>query len=123
MRLITSPSAIHVAVWQELYFRWCALTEMTVRGTSEQTNDSLENGVAPVGDKTLPMEVCAHGAGFDVSLLKSGVRVLGAASAMAEPHPPLGVVRCGLYAGLSRSVCSCEVYPREHHSGQLPRAS
>ena len=123
MRLITSPSAIHVAVWQELYFRWCALTEMTVWGTSEQTIDSPENGVAPVGDKTLPMEVCAHGVRFDVSLLKSCTHALGAASAMAEPHSPLGVVRCGLYAGLSRSVRSCEVYPREHHSGQLPRAS
>ena len=101
MRLITSPSAIHVAVWQELYFRWCALTEMTVRGTSEQTNDSLENGVAPVGDKTLPMEVCAHGAGFDVSLLKTNVHALGAASAVAESNPPLGLIWGGLHAGLS----------------------
>ena len=57
MRLITSPSAIHVAVWQELYFRWCALTEMTVRQTFQQTTDGLENGVGPVGDKTLPAEV------------------------------------------------------------------
>ncbi|TBU46391.1 hypothetical protein BD309DRAFT_622853 [Dichomitus squalens] len=56
MRLLTSPSAIHVAVWQELYFRWCALTEMTVRQTFEQASDGLDNGPAPVGDKTLPME-------------------------------------------------------------------
>ncbi|KAI0737738.1 hypothetical protein C8Q80DRAFT_1276173 [Daedaleopsis nitida] len=53
MRLITSPSAIHVAVWQELYYRWCSLTEMTVRMTFEQTADGFENGTAPVGDKAL----------------------------------------------------------------------
>ncbi|RPD66792.1 hypothetical protein L226DRAFT_452976 [Lentinus tigrinus ALCF2SS1-7] len=56
MRLLTSPSAIHVAVWQELYFRWCALTEMTIRMTFDQTADGLENGTAPVGDKSLSSE-------------------------------------------------------------------
>ncbi|KAH9939229.1 uncharacterized protein BXZ73DRAFT_88953 [Epithele typhae] len=56
MRLITVPSAIHVAVWQELYFRWCSLTEMTIHLTFESTTDGLENGVAPVGDKALSME-------------------------------------------------------------------
>ena len=58
MRLITSPSAIHVAVWQELYFRWCALTEMTVRMTVKSTADGLDSGSAPVGDKALSAEVC-----------------------------------------------------------------
>ena len=57
MRLITFPSAIHVAVWQELYFRWCSLTEMTIRLTFETTADGLDNGTAPVGDKTLSAEV------------------------------------------------------------------
>lgn len=57
MRLMTSPSAVHAAVWQELYFRWCSLTEMTVRQTFEQTTDGLENGTAPIGDKTISPEV------------------------------------------------------------------
>lgn len=59
MRLMTSPSAVHAAVWQELYFRWCSLTEMTVRQTFEQTTDGLENGTAPIGDKTISPEVRA----------------------------------------------------------------
>lgn len=60
MRLLTSPSAVHVAVWQELYFRWCTLTEMTVRLTFEQTahgTEKQEKEVMPVGDNSLPMEV------------------------------------------------------------------
>ncbi|KAL7282669.1 hypothetical protein ACG7TL_004142 [Trametes sanguinea] len=56
MRLITSPTAVHVAVWQELYFRWCALTEMTVRMTFDQTTDGFEVGTAPVGERALSME-------------------------------------------------------------------
>ncbi|CDO69579.1 hypothetical protein BN946_scf184759.g19 [Trametes cinnabarina] len=56
MRLITSPTSVHVAVWQELYFRWCALTEMTVRMTFDQTTDGFEIGTAPVGDKALTPE-------------------------------------------------------------------
>lgn len=56
MRLITTPTAAHVAVWQELFFRWCALTEMTIRMTFEQTTDGFENGSAPVGDKALSLE-------------------------------------------------------------------
>ncbi|KAI0371618.1 hypothetical protein BV20DRAFT_1017123 [Pilatotrama ljubarskyi] len=56
MRLIASPTAVHVAVWQELYFRWCALTEMTIRMTFDQTTDGFEVGAAPIGDKALSME-------------------------------------------------------------------
>ncbi|KAI8982739.1 hypothetical protein BD414DRAFT_515918 [Trametes punicea] len=56
MRLITSPTAVHVAVWQELYFRWYALTEMTIRMTFQQTTDGFEVGAAPIGDKALSME-------------------------------------------------------------------
>ncbi|KAH9854976.1 hypothetical protein C2E23DRAFT_883516 [Lenzites betulinus] len=53
VRLISAPTAVHVAVWQELFFRWCALTEMTVRMTFEQTTDGFEVGPAPIGDKAL----------------------------------------------------------------------
>ncbi|KAI0355329.1 hypothetical protein OH77DRAFT_1424817 [Trametes cingulata] len=56
MRLIASPTAVHVAVWQELYFRWCALTEMTIRMTFDQTTDGFEVGAAPIGDKALSIE-------------------------------------------------------------------
>ncbi|KAI0329579.1 hypothetical protein GY45DRAFT_1324865 [Cubamyces sp. BRFM 1775] len=56
MRLITSPTAVHVAVWQELYFRWYALTEMTIRMTFDATTDGFEVGAAPIGDKALSME-------------------------------------------------------------------
>lgn len=57
MRLITVPSAIHVAVWQELYFRWCQLTEMTVRLSADNSADVLDTGITPVGDKALSSEV------------------------------------------------------------------
>ena len=57
MRLMTVPSLIHVAVWQELYFRWCTLTEMTIRMTVDTTADGLDSGAAPVGDKALSAEV------------------------------------------------------------------
>ncbi|KAI0638553.1 hypothetical protein C8Q77DRAFT_1047292 [Trametes polyzona] len=56
MRLIANPTAVHVAVWQEVFFRWCALTEMTVRMTFDQTTDGFENGAAPIGDKALSLE-------------------------------------------------------------------
>ncbi|KAI1796034.1 hypothetical protein LXA43DRAFT_649826 [Ganoderma leucocontextum] len=59
VRLLTSPSAVYLAVWQELYFRWCTLTEMTVRQTFEHTShgpESKEKEVMPVGDNSLPME-------------------------------------------------------------------
>ncbi|KAI0775878.1 hypothetical protein BD413DRAFT_470082 [Trametes elegans] len=56
MRLIGSPTAIHVAVWQELYFRWCALTELNIRMAVDQTSDGYDVGIAPIGDKALAPE-------------------------------------------------------------------
>lgn len=88
MRLLTSPSAVHVAVWQELYFRWCTLTEMTVRLTFEQTThgpESKEKEVMPVGDNSLPMEVRSWAVQFTLVflMLKFRPSALGPASAVA----------------------------------------
>lgn len=88
MRLLTSPSAVHVAVWQELYFRWCTLTEMTVRLTFEQTThgpESKEKEVMPVGDNSLPMEVRSWTVQLTLVflMLKFRPSALGPASAVA----------------------------------------
>ena len=73
MRLMTIPSAIHVAVWQELYFRWCHLTEMTIRMTVDTNADGVDNGTGPTGDKALSVEV--RRSGFYDSTIEAQVSI------------------------------------------------
>ena len=88
MRLITSPTAVHVAVWQELYFRWYALTEMTIRMTFDTTTDGFEVGAAPVGDKALSMED-RHAQWQNLTLFLSAF----GAACTREPHDPSGLTK------------------------------
>ncbi|KAI0677196.1 hypothetical protein C8Q78DRAFT_1180405 [Trametes maxima] len=88
MRLITSPTAVHVAVWQELYFRWCALTEMTIRMTFDQTTDGFENGAAPIGDKALSVED-RQAQWQNLTLFLSAF----GAACTREPHDPSALVK------------------------------
>ncbi|TFY54349.1 hypothetical protein EVJ58_g8920 [Rhodofomes roseus] len=56
MRLMPSTSPVHVAVWEECYWRWCALNEMVIRRSTDSTADGFEAGIAPVGEKVLTSE-------------------------------------------------------------------
>lgn len=49
----TPPSPAHIAVWQECYWRWCMLREMS----SPNSMDALEEGPLPIGDGSLTAEV------------------------------------------------------------------
>ncbi|KAH9927288.1 uncharacterized protein B0H18DRAFT_1161603 [Fomitopsis serialis] len=55
MRLMPSTSPVHVAVWEECYWRWCALNEMVIKGSIDSTVD-VDPGIAPVGEKALTNE-------------------------------------------------------------------
>ncbi|CAL1700085.1 unnamed protein product [Somion occarium] len=52
MRMLTLPPAVHMAVWQECYFRWCTLNELAIR----MSLDSDDLQTQPTGDKSLTME-------------------------------------------------------------------
>ncbi|KAL4251095.1 Ras-GAP domain-containing protein [Abortiporus biennis] len=52
MRLLALPSSIHMAVWQECYWRWCAVNEMSMRMSLEI--DDLDK--RPMGDNSLTLE-------------------------------------------------------------------
>ncbi|KAH9948737.1 hypothetical protein B0H21DRAFT_787622 [Amylocystis lapponica] len=56
MRLMTLHSPVHTAVWQECYWRWCALNEMTLRMSLESTTDGFDGGTTPVGERDLSLE-------------------------------------------------------------------
>ncbi|PCH40763.1 hypothetical protein WOLCODRAFT_88808 [Wolfiporia cocos MD-104 SS10] len=56
MRLMPSSSPVHVAVWEECYWRWCALNEMTIKKSIDATADGFDSGTAPVGEKSLTAE-------------------------------------------------------------------
>ncbi|EKM59988.1 uncharacterized protein PHACADRAFT_115378 [Phanerochaete carnosa HHB-10118-sp] len=53
MRVLAIPSSAHIAVWQECYWRWCMLREMS----SPTSMDALEEGPLPNGDGSLTAEV------------------------------------------------------------------
>ncbi|THH31919.1 hypothetical protein EUX98_g2275 [Antrodiella citrinella] len=53
MRQIKLPSPVHMAVWQECYWRWIALNEMAIRMSFDGSEDMTH---VPVGDKSLTME-------------------------------------------------------------------
>ncbi|TCD61394.1 Ras GTPase activating protein ira2 [Steccherinum ochraceum] len=53
MRQIKLPSPVHMAVWQECYWRWIALNEMAIRMSFDGSEDLSH---VPVGDKSLSME-------------------------------------------------------------------
>ncbi|KAH8096624.1 hypothetical protein BXZ70DRAFT_945419 [Cristinia sonorae] len=53
MRQIKLPSPVHMAVWQECYWRWIALNEMAIRMSFDGSEDMNH---IPVGDKSLSME-------------------------------------------------------------------
>ncbi|CCM02314.1 uncharacterized protein FIBRA_04405 [Fibroporia radiculosa] len=56
LRLMPSSSPVHVAVWEECYFRWCMMNELTVRMSIPTTADGFDTGSAPVGDKVMSAE-------------------------------------------------------------------
>lgn len=53
VRLLTLPPALHMAVWQECYFRWCTLNEIAVRMALDDEVPGF-----PMGDRNLTVEVC-----------------------------------------------------------------
>lgn len=58
LRLMPSTSPVHIAVWEECYWRWCALNEMAIRrGVDATTADGFDSGITPVGEKALSGEV------------------------------------------------------------------
>ncbi|KAJ3551785.1 hypothetical protein NM688_g4509 [Phlebia brevispora] len=52
LRLIALPTPSNVAVWEECYWRWCALNAMA----SRHSMDPSEEGSPPNGDRTLTTE-------------------------------------------------------------------
>lgn len=58
MRLMPSSSAVHIAVWEECFFRWVLLNEMVIRDTIDSTVDGFDSGRAPIGDRAMSTEVC-----------------------------------------------------------------
>jgi len=52
------PHATYVAIWEECYFRWCALTELVINAPSDpMTAESIQDSTVPVGDKSMTFEV------------------------------------------------------------------
>jgi len=52
------PHATYVAIWEECYFRWCALTELVINApTDPMTAESMQDSTVPVGDKSMTFEV------------------------------------------------------------------
>ncbi|KAI0080777.1 hypothetical protein K474DRAFT_1717515 [Panus rudis PR-1116 ss-1] len=50
MRSLSLPVPMHMAVWQECYFRWCTLDEMSLRAIAD------DQGPLPTGDRSLTNE-------------------------------------------------------------------
>ncbi|KAI0065862.1 hypothetical protein BV25DRAFT_1988944 [Artomyces pyxidatus] len=60
-RTLASPHPNYVAIWEECYFRWCALTELVIRAPSDpMTAEGLQNAQVPTGDKSLSLEEQQH---------------------------------------------------------------
>jgi neurofibromin 1 len=47
VRLIAYPSAAHIAVWEECYWRWRSLTELMIESLNEAADDSQNH--VPMG--------------------------------------------------------------------------
>lgn|SRR6266850_4138992 len=57
-RSLAIPHATYVAIWEECYFRWCALTELVINApTDPMTAESMQDSTVPVGDKSMTFEV------------------------------------------------------------------
>ncbi|OCH94514.1 hypothetical protein OBBRIDRAFT_722708 [Obba rivulosa] len=56
MRLMTFPSPVHIAVWEECYWRWCSLNEMVMRLSLDSTTDGFEGGTTYIGENTMSAE-------------------------------------------------------------------
>ncbi|KAI0306901.1 hypothetical protein B0F90DRAFT_1915023 [Multifurca ochricompacta] len=60
-RSLAIPHATYVAIWEECYFRWCALTELVINAPSDpMTAESLQDSTVPVGDKSMTFEEQQH---------------------------------------------------------------
>jgi hypothetical protein len=58
-RSLAISHATYVAIWEECYFRWCALTELVINAPSDpMTAESMQDSTVPVGDKSMTFEVC-----------------------------------------------------------------
>ncbi|KAF8270977.1 hypothetical protein EI94DRAFT_1797570 [Lactarius quietus] len=56
-RSLAIPHATYVAIWEECYFRWCALTELVINApTDPMTAESIQDSTVPVGDKSMTFE-------------------------------------------------------------------
>ncbi|EMD40361.1 hypothetical protein CERSUDRAFT_148314 [Gelatoporia subvermispora B] len=53
MRLMTFPSPVHIAVWEECYWRWCSLNEMVTRLSLDSTADGFEGGTTYIGENSM----------------------------------------------------------------------
>jgi hypothetical protein len=52
---LATPHPYFVAVWEECYYRWCALTELVIRAPIDGLE--IEDGGRPTGDRSLTVEV------------------------------------------------------------------
>ncbi|KAH9030143.1 hypothetical protein EDB85DRAFT_1456161 [Lactarius pseudohatsudake] len=60
-RSLAIPHATYVAIWEECYFRWCALTELVINAPSDpMTAESVQDSTVPVGDKSMTFEEQQH---------------------------------------------------------------
>lgn len=60
-RSLAIPHASYVAIWEECYFRWCALTELVINApTDPMTAESIQDSTVPVGDKSMTFEEQQH---------------------------------------------------------------
>ncbi|KAA1466679.1 hypothetical protein DENSPDRAFT_831556 [Dentipellis sp. KUC8613] len=56
-RTLATPTPFYIAVWEECYYRWCALTELVIRAPLDPiTAEGLQGEHNPTGDKTLSIE-------------------------------------------------------------------
>ncbi|KDQ64130.1 hypothetical protein JAAARDRAFT_118551 [Jaapia argillacea MUCL 33604] len=54
LKSIASPSPAHIAVWEECYWRWCSLAELTVRAPMDALDG--QNGHNPIPDMSMTHE-------------------------------------------------------------------
>ncbi|KAI0265102.1 hypothetical protein BC834DRAFT_880157 [Gloeopeniophorella convolvens] len=56
-RSLAIPHATYVAIWEEYYFRWCALKELVINAPSDpMTAESTQDKTVPTGDKSMTFE-------------------------------------------------------------------
>ncbi|KAI0040644.1 hypothetical protein FA95DRAFT_1647858 [Auriscalpium vulgare] len=85
-RTLAHPHPGFIAVWEECYYRWCALTEVVIRGPSDSVTSDAQ---VPVGDRSLTAEEQQH----QWQNLTLFLAACGSSCLLEEEHDPSALQR------------------------------